>query len=526
MKRVGEFLTRALVPGPGLVAAAIAFFGVLRGQGNADLIWHLALGRHIALTGTIPDINTFYHIPATTAGTDYSWLAQVLFYRLYDVFGGTGLAVLNALVAAGTFCLLYKLLERASRNLLLNVGLLAVSFQLVGPYFGCRPVIFSILFFTFFTYVLSGRNPPRWACWLLPALTALWVNLHPGFLLAPLVVLFFVVFGRGRRLRLLACLGLVVAAVAANPWGLRMYLLPLEMSRSWRFLRGITEWNSPAAVSSAVLCLLLGLTFWLAGRRRKMRPSVAALIIAAGAGIAAVRNLPFAAVAAIWAIGDHLELPAQWPRGLGWMKRFDISIANVGGWLSAIAVPGVLLVLAVLPGRTGPYPLDLSRYPVAALEAVRRENPPGNIFVREEWSGYLLWMMPERRLFHDAKGGFSREASEAHRLLAVPLEGWRTVAERYDIGTFLLHRGTAPVTVLEEAPDWRLLYTDSLAVAYVRVASGESRVPNRDLLEFGTIHRNPKPAARRRGELCVSQEALPSGHAPVLARRSVPGSVP
>ena len=291
-------------------------------------------------------------------------------------------------------------------------------------------------------------------------------------------------------------------------------------------LRGITEWNSPAAVSSAVLCLLLGLTFWLAGRRRKMRPSVAALIIAAGAGIAAVRNLPFAAVAAIWAIGDHLELPAQWPRGLGWMKRFDISIANVGGWLSAIAVPGVLLVLAVLPGRTGPYPLDLSRYPVAALEAVRRENPPGNIFVREEWSGYLLWMMPERRLFHDAKGGFSREASEAHRLLAVPLEGWRTVAERYDIGTFLLHRGTAPVTVLEEAPDWRLLYTDSLAVAYVRVASGESRVPNRDLLEFGTIHRNPKPAARRRGELCVSQEALPSGHAPVLARRSVPGSVP
>jgi hypothetical protein len=452
-----------------MAAATIAFLGVLRGQGNADLIWHLALGRHIAAARAIPDVNAFYYTPATTPGTDYSWLAQWLFSRLFGLFGGTGLAVLNALVAGATFYLLHGLLARASRNLLLNVAVLAAAFQLIGPYFGCRPVIFTVLFFALFVRLLSDGRRDVLAAWLLPVVTALWVNLHPGFLLAPLTVALFLAIGRGRTRLLAVCLGLVCVAVALNPRGPRLYLLPADIVRSWHLLRGLTEWNGPSGVLVAVMCALLTVTAWLAGRLGRVRASAAALVIAAVAGIAAYRNLPFFAIVAVWAIGEHLQMPERWPRGLGWLGRFDVSIANVGGWAWAVAVPAALVIHAALAPGAGLLPLDLGGYPVGAVEWLRDRPPAGNVFVREEWSGYLLWEMPDRKLFHDAKGGFSREAAQDHRTLAVPLAGWRHVADKYGIGTFLLRRETGLATVLAEAADWTLIHSDSLAAVYVRV---------------------------------------------------------
>jgi len=115
-------------------------------------------------------------------------------------------------------------------------------------------------------------------------------------------------------------------------------------------------------------------------------------------------------------------------------------------------------------------PLRLSRYPVSAVGWVKEHLPEGNIFVREEWSGYLLWEMPDRRLFFDAKGGFSPEAMCDHNELVAPGPKWREVMSKYDISTVIVPGSSPLAVVLSDAIDWRRAWTDSLACVYVRTA--------------------------------------------------------
>jgi hypothetical protein len=115
---------------------------------------------------------------------------------------------------------------------------------------------------------------------------------------------------------------------------------------------------------------------------------------------------------------------------------------------------------------------DFSQYPEAAVRYVQDRDCPDNIFVRETWSGYLLWAMPDRKLFFDAKGGFSPEAIEAHSQLFKPKAGWRDVVDHYRISTLLLEPGSPLAVVVSEAPDWRREYADSLAEVFVHRPQG------------------------------------------------------
>jgi len=89
----------------------------------------------------------------------------------------------------------------------------------------------------------------------------------------------------------------------------------------------------------------------------------------------------------------------------------------------------------------------------------------------------VLWAMPSRQLFYDAKGGFSRAAAEGHSELVKPKEGWRGVVGRYGLQTFLLERGSPLAVVLGETSDWRREYSDSLAEVFVRMPAVQERAP-------------------------------------------------
>jgi hypothetical protein len=150
------------------------------------------------------------------------------------------------------------------------------------------------------------------------------------------------------------------------------------------------------------------------------------------------------------------------------LRRFELRPAIAGGWVWAVVAP--LLAAGAASLRLAPVnlELDLSRYPVGAARYVEAGNYPGNLFVRETWSGYLLWAAPERRLFYDAKAGFSPEAVKAHSELVKPGPGWQGVADRYGLSTFLVERGTPLAVVLSEARGWSRAYQDTLAEVFVR----------------------------------------------------------
>jgi len=469
------------VPSPAVGVALAAFAAALARPGNSDTLWHLALGRWILTRRAIPDISSFYYSGTTGFGYDYSWLAQALLYGAYRLLGGAGIAILNAVVAGFIFYFLYKLLERNSVNMLVNFVALCLALATTTAYLSGRPAMFTVALFTLELFILSGwaasggaggsTRPFRLLIWLIPPLTALWANLHPGFPVAPLLILLFLPLGERARDRwvMAACLAATCAAIALNPYGWRMYLMPLEMARALPMLRGLTEWTGVSGVEAVLWGGFVALVTCGLALRRQPLPLV---VLTAGAALAAGvsnRNMPLFGVVAVFILGRTL-IPVLAP-GLGrvrLVRKFEVKFEAVGGWFWVIAVPLFVAGAERLGMPLTDLSFNFSIYPSAAVQYLEKHACPERIFVREDWSGYLLWTFPDRQLFYDAKGGFSREATLAHSQLVKPKAEWRGVVDRFGLSTMLLDRGSPLAVLLSEASGWRREYSDSLFEVFVR----------------------------------------------------------
>ncbi|MBN2465306.1 hypothetical protein JXD38_06755 [candidate division WOR-3 bacterium] len=403
----------------------------------------------------------------------------MLLFAAYRWVGPSGPAILNAVVAGFIFYFLYKLLERNNVNMLVNFAVLCLGLATITAYLSGRPAMFTVAFFAFELYILTGwtlgdagtGRGRRGLIWLIPPMVALWANLHPGFVVGPLLILLFLPLCRAARDRwiLTACLAASCLAVVINPYGWRMLMMPLETVRGLHTLQGLAEWAGvsgwEAVLWGGIVALVAcGLTL----RRQRFPVVLLASVAAVAAGISS-RNMPLFGVVAVLVIGRTL-LPALAPRlgRVGIVRKFDVTFEAAGGWFWAIAIPLVLAGAARLGVSPAELEFDFSQYPEAAVRYVEDNGCPDNLFVRETWSGYLLWAMPDRRLFFDAKGGFSPEAIEAHSRLFKPRPGWRDVVDRYNIATLLLEPGTPLAVLVSEAGDWRREYADSLAEVFVR----------------------------------------------------------
>ena len=468
-----------------MVAAIAAFTATLGRLNNPDTLWHLAIGRWIVHNHAVPDISRFYYSATAGVGYDYSWLSQAILFGTYQSLGGAGPAILTAAVAGFVFYLLYKLLERDSENMLVNLAVLCLALVTVTAYLSGRPALFTVAFFAAELFVLSGWAEPRgqghgvqspgWLIWLIPPMVALWANLHPGFVVAPLLILLFLPFTREARDRwtLTACLAATCAAIIFNPYGWRMYLLPMETVRALPLLQGLSEWHGVSGWEAVAWGVFVALVACGLSLRRQ---SPAVMLLVAGAALAAgvsARNMPLFGIVVVFVLGRTL-LPVLAPsfKRISFVRKFDMKLEGSGGWFWAIAVPLCLAGAA----RLGVSPVDLefdfSEYPAAAVRYIQSHDCPDRLFVRETWSGYVLWEMPSRQLFYDAKGGFSWEAAKGHSELAKPKAGWRGVVDRYGLSTMLLERGSPLAVVLSEAPDWRREYCDSLSEVFVRRVNG------------------------------------------------------
>jgi len=384
-------------------------------------------------------------------------------------------------VAGFIFYFLYKLLERHNVNMLVNFAVLCLGLATITAYLSGRPAMFTVAFFTLELYILSdwtlggtGRRG-RHLIWLIPPVVALWANLHPGFVVGPLLLVLFLLLCREARDRwiLASCLAVSVFAIVINPYGWRMLAMPFETVRGLHTLRGLAEWAGvsgwEAVLWGGVVALVTcGLTL-----RRQPWPVLLLTAVAAVAAGASSRNMPLFGAVAVFVLGRTL-VPALAPR-LGrsnLVRKFDVTFEAAGGWFWVVAIPLALVGAARLGVSPSELEFDFSRYPEAAVRYVQERGCPDNIFVRETWSGYLLWAMPDRKLFFDAKGGFSPEAIEAHSRLFKPKPGWRETVERYNISTLLLEPGSPLAVMVSEAPDWRREYADSLAEVFVRQPQG------------------------------------------------------
>ena len=291
--------------------AGILLFGMLamtaRNAVDPDLWWHLRTGQWIMETGHIPSSDPFSFTRAGSSWVSHEWLSEVAFYEIWKHSGAAGLIIFSAIVTTAGFLLLY--LRSPGKPHWAAVTLLLGALA-AAPVWGVRPQMFTFALAGLLLWLLDrGQERPRLLIWI-PPLFLLWLNLHAGFALGPVLL---VAYGAGlvwevaagdtswqeARLyfvRILLVLTACVALVPLNPSGVQLYRYPLDVLRSVAMRSIIIEWSPPDFHQLRYLPLFL---IWLAllwalasSRSRPKARVLVPLFLTFLAALDAVRHIP------------------------------------------------------------------------------------------------------------------------------------------------------------------------------------------------------------------------------------------
>ena len=454
---------------------------------DADACMHWRVGEDMLRSGQVVRADTYSHTMPGAPVITKEWLSEIFFAAAGRLGGYKGLGVLGALAIATTFWLLHRQLLREGNDLLIAtlVTLLAAWAGVI--HWLARPHVFTFLLLLLWNGALrrfeADGRPMRLAV-VLAALMLFWVNLHGAFLLG------FVVLGAywlgaviefirppaavprtaaRRKIFWLTIAGLLALAVSLiNPNGWHLHQHNIQFMRS-SYLTNLLFEHRPINFHSSDA---LGFLMWLAAliaalavRQRPRLPASSVILIAGWTYLAlyAVRNIPLMALvtAPIVASAFSACVRGRWREK---SQRLSAENAASNGW-PVVAL--IALIAVVLVPRSTDMPPD--RWPVNAVKFINQhpEQFTGNMLNQHAWGGYLMWVMPERKVFVDGRTDFYGEAFIRNFLDLTELRpGWREKLDTCKVSWTLLTTDHPLTQALALAQNWRLAYSDSLATIY------------------------------------------------------------
>lgn len=501
---------RGLAPVVALVAFAAAA-GLFRIKAY-DLFWHLATGRWIWTWGALPRVDPFRFTSDGAPWVDHEWLFQVAIHGLERLVGLNGLIVVRSSIAVGLAILLLVGLRRSglSRS---QAVLLALAVVLgARPRMFLRPEVVTLVLLTIFLSLLQearragGAGHPgsrrRWLA-LAAALVVPWANFHPGALVAPPVAGAYLLGAKlwGPRTEtgwgwrtVLGFPALLLGLIGLNPYGFRIFAVPLEIGSSLEGLGGVNPewlpiWSGAIARDSVYFFSVLGaLAALVALTLRRGGPDAPGVLrrlqrLDGATGLAAlallvlsatsIRHQPLFYVAAALFAGECLAGRSRETRS-GPGEPSPRGGKPRSGRLALLATGLCLLALlwVVLPPSRGPlaprqgrYHLGLglepNRFPVGQADALLDwQSAPGGdrkvgpLYNNVAWGGYLLWrLFPPRQVFVDGRNEVDpeilREMADGRR----SNRGWIELLERYQVDGAVVRYDPRPLQVLEASPE-------------------------------------------------------------------------
>ncbi|MFO0951369.1 MAG: hypothetical protein U0835_09515 [Isosphaeraceae bacterium] len=170
----------------GLVLASVLIGGWFRLFNDPGTFWHVQLGREILASGSVSssDALTFTH--RGEHWVDQSWLFDLGLAALVDRSGWSTAFVVVALLLAALYAAVAWDLMGQGRSPLVALAVAVMVAGVGSIHFLVRPHLFTLAFVwtTLWLCRLQHERGGWWVAWTIP-LTALWANLHGGFLAGP-----------------------------------------------------------------------------------------------------------------------------------------------------------------------------------------------------------------------------------------------------------------------------------------------------------------------------------------------------
>jgi hypothetical protein len=461
----------------GGVAASVRLFDV-----DPDLWWHIKVGESILATHHFPTTDPYSFTVHGQLWLAYEWLGEIVLATAQRIGGLRGLDALLIALGCAVMLAIYAFATIRTGNSKAGFAAAAILLILARPSFSLRPQMFGYLFLVLTLIALElFRQGKRGALWGLPLLMLAWVNIHGSWVIGMGAIFVYWMSGlvefqvggietqrwsADDRRRISFVFLLCLCALPFTPYGTRIAMSPFEYASSLPLnVTKIMEWQPMAfnlAGGKIFLALLLG--FVVAQIAFRYTWNLAELALFLFGTVMACLHIRFLLVFVPFFAPILAVMIARWMRGYDAGKdRFVLNAA-----LMAVVAFGVV---RYFPSRAQLERIVSEKWPVDAVEYLNAHEVPGPMYNAYGFGGYLVWARgPEHKVFIDGRADvYERGGVFADYLHISRLEpGALSVLRNYGIRSCLINRDEALGTLLAASPDWKRVYSDSVAALYVR----------------------------------------------------------
>lgn len=434
---------------------------------DGDTSWHLAAGRLIIDTMSVPDADPFSFTFLGKPWVAHEWLAEVLMAGAFAAAGWSGLSLLTAF-SVGALLLILGLEAKRFLPVFPVAVLLVAVFIVLSPFILARPHVLAWPLLAAWTLLLLRARESRVAPPLSAAvLMLLWANLHGSFVFGLALIGPFALEAlmeskhRAATIAKWGGFGLLSLLLSlVTPHGVHGLLFPLQVS-SMETLSLIREWH-PTQLSDTqgFAIVVLGTLFFSFYQGLKIPPIRALLLI-----LLAYLAFEHVRHQAVLAIVGGLILAGPIGRALQIRPVPDLPVLH-RGMLGAV-------VVSVLAGSAVRLAIPMEQpqsgtNPAAAILAIPSELRSQPVLNAYSFGGPLI--LRGIRPYIDGRADMYGDnyMKDYERIMDGDMVAVDAAVARWGIAWTILSPGTALVETLDRQPGWRRIYADRWAVVHVR----------------------------------------------------------
>ncbi|MEW6109102.1 MAG: tetratricopeptide repeat protein [Nitrospirota bacterium] len=483
-----------------------------------DFWWHIATGKYIINQGHLPEKDPFSFTSAMEENKNLFperekfilkqyWLAQILFFLVFDNTGSKGIIFMRSALLAMTVFLVYWRLRRWFVSIPVSYIFSVALFTVLRGSTGERPVLFTI-FFTALTFFLLEVFKERkdWKIFLLLPIMLLWSNMHGGFILGLVVISVFMLgegikivfkkdtYSRGEVFMFYSASIIAIAISFANPNGWDAFEISLSSKYKlfymniveyrplfYNFSQKISEFNYGLIFLFAIFPLILIL--------RNQKIELTHIILLAGTLFMSIQSARFAvyyAIIAAMILGRESDILINnlFKRRLS--EAFSIKAINI------LTIFAFISILIFIVGNSNFNNIKFqvanrSSVPESAVDFIEKNRISGNMFNDFGYGGYIAWRLyPGQKTFIDTRKLNITVDTEYRWIIMASISAkeinpsknntplWERLLNHYKINFILLsaldHYGQMMPVVLElvESDKWVAVYSDPITVIFLK----------------------------------------------------------
>jgi hypothetical protein len=459
---------------------------------DGDTGWHIRTGEYILEHGRIPTQDLFSYSRPGAPWFAWEWLSDVVFAVMFRAAALKGVVLFSGVLIAGIFTVLlrYTLWRGANIMLALVVTLLAVGSSTI--HFLARPHLFTLLLLPVAIWVVErDRRRPGHLVWALIPLTAVWANLHGGFVIFLVCLTLLVVglaaeshlsgSGQFAARRYAALLVACSAATVLNPYGIQLHL------HIWKFLRSdwirnlVQEFQAPTFRSEGQfqfeLLLILGLLCAGVLIARKRIAEALWVVFLAHSSLTSVRHAPLYALVAAPLVAVQLS---DWWRGEAAVARraslchlfFQVGEDMAPAFTRISVWSGVAVLVFAFLNAPVRWPRDfpLEAFPTELIARNQQVIANGRVFTTDQWGDYLIYSLyPRQKVFIDGRSDFYGERlGKEYLALMEGSHAAMDIVKEHAFNVILLPVESPLAELLKHQSVWKIIEDNGHAILFVQ----------------------------------------------------------